>query len=128
MKRSDLYAKVAGHKFMRAAIVRPKSAIEELFYLQLKAMHQRDGVPMPKRQWKPIEERQFRLDFAWPDQMLCVEVQGMAHRIKERFESDAERHNILTWRNWRIYYVTGKMVRGGQAAQLVRTIFTGASK
>lgn len=91
------------------------SPLEAAVELQLRALK----LPPGWRQYKPLPDRKFALDFAWPEYKLAVEVDGMVHRIKERFEADAERHNLLLDAGWRVYRVTGKMVRSGAAADLL---------
>jgi very-short-patch-repair endonuclease len=87
--------------------------------------------PLPERQYKYLHDRKFKADFAWPKNMagyppemkpLAIEVQGMVHRVKKQFESDAVKHNTLTEAGWTIYYVTGKMIRSGDAIKLVERI------
>ena len=74
------------------------------------------------QQFQYLPTRKFKADFAWPDKKLALECDGMVHRIKERFEADVERHNELLMAGWRVFRVTGKMVRDGRAIELVRKI------
>jgi very-short-patch-repair endonuclease len=47
--------------------------------------------------------RRFRLDIAFPEQRLDVEVDGWAyHRTKLRRQADIERDNLLTQAGWRV--------------------------
>lgn len=65
----------------------------------------RAGLPMPVRQFRLDEKRRWRIDLAWPDRKIAVEVDGMAHRIRERFMRDIERQNELAFRGWKLYRV-----------------------
>ena len=50
-----------------------------------------------------IAGRRFRLDVAFPEHRLDVEVDGWAyHRSKERRDRDIERDNLLTQAGWRV--------------------------
>jgi very-short-patch-repair endonuclease len=50
-----------------------------------------------------IAGRRFRLDVAFPEHRLDVEVDGWAyHRSKERRDHDIERDNLLTQHGWRV--------------------------
>ena len=48
------------------------SLLEELFWAQLRGKN----APMPERQYKCVSGRGFLFDFAWPEFMVAVEVQG----------------------------------------------------
>ncbi len=56
---------------MTIKIPKPKSALEELFAFQCKALK----LPAPCREIV-FCERKWRLDFAWPDIKLAVEIEG----------------------------------------------------
>ena len=91
-----------------------ESAIEALFAQQIEAK----GLPKPEREFKgAVPGRKFRLDFAYPDRRICVEVQGMVHRIKARFRADTERTSLLVVNGWRVLPVSGDDVRSGRAVQ-----------
>lgn len=94
------------------------SKIEETIALHIRAAK----LPRPVRQHAYLPNRKFLADFAWPDRKLALEVDGMVHRIKARFEADAERHNTLLEAGWRVYRVTGKMVRSGAALALIERV------
>jgi very-short-patch-repair endonuclease len=88
-----------------------ESSIEAMFALQLRAAR----LPEPKREFAFCEGRKFRLDFAWPERLIAVEVQGMVHRIKERFEADIEKRALALLGGWRVLEVSGQAVRDGRA-------------
>jgi len=105
----------------RAGDQKAGSPLEAALELQLRALK----LPLGWRQYQPILNRRFRLDFAWPERKLAVECDGMVHRIKERFESDAERHNVLLDAGWKVYRVTGKMIRSGASAAMLEKLLRG---
>jgi very-short-patch-repair endonuclease len=90
---------------------RGPSELELLFAQQLTLLK----LPNPLREFKHIEHRDFRLDFAWPDRRLGVEVQGMVHRIKARFSGDIEKRALGLLAGWRVLEVSGAEIRSGRA-------------
>ena len=59
-----------------------------------------------------VAGRRFRLDVAFPELRLDVEVDGWAyHRTKEQRQADAERDNLLTQAGWRVLRFTWEDVR-----------------
>jgi very-short-patch-repair endonuclease len=100
------------------------SDIEEMLAFQIKAV----GLPEPVREYKYIPGRRFRLDFAWPALKFGVEVQGMVHRIKKQFEADIYKRQLGLLAGWKILEVSGKTVRGGQAALWIAQLLKEAEK
>ena len=80
------------------------------------------GVEPPVRQFKPIEERRFRCDFAWPHLRFICEVDGEVHRIAERFHADIEKHALLVLAGWTVLRVGGREVRDGTALKWVEAM------
>jgi very-short-patch-repair endonuclease len=94
-----------------------KSELEEKFYAALVA----DGtIPMPIRQYagimttnkkgKPIVSR-HRIDFAWLEQRVSVEIEGGAwtngrHTRGSGFVRDCTKYNLATLQGWRILRFT----------------------
>lgn len=97
------------------------SKIEELLAFQIKAA----GLPEPVREYRHIPGRRFRLDFAWVDQKIGVECQGMVHRIKRQFENDIFKRQLGLMAGWRILEVSGKTVRSGQAVLWIAQLLNG---
>lgn len=79
-----------------------KSQLEEYFLMLVKA----HNLPLPVREHKFHPTRKWRFDFAWPDEMVAVEIEGGiwvggAHNRPKHFISDCEKYNnavILGWR------------------------------
>lgn len=90
---------------------KPGSKIEELLAQQISTV----GLPAPVREYRHIPGRKYRLDFAWPDRLIAVEVQGMVHRIKERFEADIEKRAESLLAGWTVLEVSGASIRDGRA-------------
>lgn len=90
-----------------AAEPKKESEIERRFAQQIRAA----GLPEPEREYYHITGRDFRLDFAWPDKKLGVEIQGMAHRIKAKFHADMEKRILAQLAGWTVLEFSGDMVR-----------------
>lgn len=71
-------------------------------------------------EFKPLENRRFRIDFALPDHMIGVECEGAVHRIKSRWSAFPERHHLLSQAGWRMVYVGRAQIMSGQALGWVR--------
>ena len=66
-----------------------------------------------RRHPKVALTRIVRIDFAWPDCRLAIEVDGRAfHSSDEAFERDRERRNDLEVAGWMVLNVTWKALRG----------------
>jgi len=93
-----------------------KSLLEELF-----AQHMRDkNCPIPEREFQFCPGRRWAFDFAWPDFMVAVEIEGGVwsggrHVRPEGFEKDIEKYNAATKLGWRTYRFSGTMVSNGSA-------------
>ncbi len=118
------------------------SALEEQFAFAIKAV----GLPVPVRElrfdWcceRPRKEhtnltlhlfhrgRDFRFDFAWPDHMLAVEIEGGTatggrHVRPAGFERDAEKRNLAQLKGWCVLAFTRRMVTSGEALVLVERV------
>lgn len=92
------------------------SASEERFALQVRVMH----LPAPEREFLFHPTRRWKIDFAWPDREIAVEIEGGTysggrHVRPEGFELDCEKYNALAERGWRLFRFTSKMVKDGRA-------------
>lgn len=87
------------------------SALEIRFAQQIETK----GLPAPVREFYFLDGRDFRLDFAYPHLKIGVEVQGMAHRIKGRFQADIEKRALALLAGWRVLEVSGATIKSGQA-------------
>ncbi len=80
-------------------------------HIRMRQQIQQAGLPEPIEEYYHIKGRDFRLDFAWPDRKIGLEVQGMAHRIKGKFHADIEKRALALIDGWRILEVSGNAVR-----------------
>lgn len=103
----------------KVSLPRPESAIEAQLALQITLCQ----LPTPIRNHKFLTDRKLELDFAWPALMIACECQGMAHRIKEKFESDIEKRFLAFEAGWTVLEVSGKTIRDGRAIQWLQKVF-----
>ena len=71
------------------------------------------GLPRPVQQHRvSIGTRRFRLDLAYPEQLIGIEYDGWdAHRSRTAFDADRERDLELEDAGWRILHFTSKSTR-----------------
>lgn len=75
------------------------------------------------------EVRRWRVDFAFPDKRVAVEVEG-GHWVNGRhtrgqgFEDDCEKYNALALKGWRLLRFTGKTIKSGEALKQLRKAVT----
>jgi very-short-patch-repair endonuclease len=96
------------------------SAIEETFALHIRA----HKLPEPVREHKFDAIRKWRFDFAWPDLMIAVEIEGGTwsggrHTRGAGFENDCIKYNAATSQGWAVYRFTSKMIESGQAIKSI---------
>lgn len=98
-----------------------RSYLEALFWQQLEAL----DLPMPAKEYRFDPIRRWRLDFAWPDLKLAVEIEGGVwsggrHVRGAGFLGDIEKHNALAMGGWCLLRFDGGAVRSGSACEQVR--------
>jgi hypothetical protein len=77
------------------------------------------GLPLPEREWKFEAKRRWRFDYAWPQQMIALEVEGGVwtggrHTRGAGFVKDMEKYNRAAVLGWRLLRVTpDKLVSAG---------------
>lgn len=69
--------------------------------------------------------RKWRFDWAWPSQMVALEIEGGAwsrgrHTRGKGFIADCEKYNQAVLLGWRVLRVTPQQVKSGEAGRLVR--------
>ena len=69
------------------------------------------GLPRPEREHKFDEKRRWRFDYAWPQQMIALEVEGGVwtggrHTRGAGFLKDVEKYNRAAVLGWRLLRVT----------------------
>ena len=72
------------------------------------------------REFKFHPTRLWRIDFAWPERKLAVEIESSVHRIKGRFAGDIPKYNALSLCGWTLLRYTAQMVKSAQAIDEVK--------
>lgn len=95
------------------------SPLEVLFAVQVRGCR----LPAPVRQLAPVKGRRWRVDFAWPEAKLIIEIEGGVwsggrHVRPAGFIADCDKYNALALDGWRVLRVPGDQVESGQAIQL----------
>lgn len=83
---------------------------------------------------KGIPGRRFRFDFAFPDHMLAVEIDGGTwvqgrHNRPQGYAKDCEKLNLAVLNGWRVLRFTADQVRNGTAIHMTKqalNIYTGS--
>ena len=96
------------------------SAGEAMLIQQMKLA----GITDWKREYRFDPVRMFRLDFAWPQVKLAVEVEGGSwsggrHVRGSGFAKDVEKYNLLALAGWALLRYTPEMVKSGIAVQQI---------
>lgn len=75
----------------------------------------------PEREFKFCERRKWAFDFAFPERMIAVEIEGgtafgkSRHSRGKGFVNDCEKYNAATSLGWKVYRYTTEMVTAGTA-------------
>ena len=81
-------------------------------------LHCRAEKLMPVREFRFLKDRRWRLDFAFPDHMLAIEIEGGIwqqgrHNRAAGMEKDLEKYNTAAKLGWRVLrYSTAMVIRG----------------
>lgn len=81
-------------------------------------------LPKPTQQHLFHPQRQWRLDFAWPNHKLAVEIQGFGrgHTSYIGMHSDYEKHNEAILLGWRFLYFMGVDLESPNHTQTVNIV------
>lgn len=79
-------------------------------------------IPEPVTEYAfmpPHAPRRWRFDFAWPEQKVAVEIEGLLfkggrHQRIKGFLADAEKYEAALLQGWTVYRVPGPWVMQGQ--------------
>lgn len=96
------------------------SQLEDDFAFQIRAAK----VPYPIREFRPVPTRRWRVDFAWPDRLVAVEIEGGTwingrHNTGVGFQADCEKYSTLAIEGWCVIRATGQQVKSGVALKWV---------
>ena len=101
-----------------------REALENLLLHQIRCLK----LPKPQRNYKFHPTRKLELDFAWPDLMLAVEVQGGTysggkHARGVGYTNDCRKMGEAMALGWVIYWCDTVLVRNGEAIQVIEKLF-----
>ena len=78
------------------------------------------GAPPWKREYRFCPSRQWRFDFAWPGELVAVEIEGIVwgkskgrHQTGVGFSEDAVKYNVATLAGWMLVRITGHHIMSG---------------
>ena len=95
-----------------------KSKLEDDFAFDMHIV----GLPVPERQYYFHPTRKWRVDFAWPEFMLIVELEGGvwvrgAHNRGAGFIKDCIKYNEAAVLGWTVLRFAGGMITNGVALE-----------
>jgi len=82
------------------------------------------GIELPEREYEFAPGRKWKFDFAWPELMVAMEVEGGTwvngrHSRGRGYESDVDKYNAAQIAGWSVLRATGDMVRAGRALSVL---------
>ncbi|MBE0696648.1 MAG: hypothetical protein IH586_06965 [Anaerolineaceae bacterium] len=85
---------------------------------------QLSGLPVPEREFLFHSKRKWRFDFAWPDLLIAVEVEGGIwsggrHVRGEGYEADCEKYNTAQMEGWMVLRFTPGMLKRSSAGEMI---------
>jgi len=98
------------------------SELETLLLVHIRAV----GLPEPVQQYRFHPTRKWLADFAWPDAMLLVEVDGATwmggkggHTSGKGYERDCEKTAEAVLLGWRVLHFTRNQIESGYAVNTI---------
>ena len=99
------------------------SKLEETLALHIRAVN----LPTPTREHRFHEIRRWRFDFAWPEQKIAAECEGLTrpgkksrHTTNAGFVGDLEKYNAAAMLGWRVLRFDASMIKSGYAVDQLR--------
>ena len=121
-----LQERLTGKKPVKKKRASRRSNLEQSLELQLQGM----DLPEWKTDYRFHSVREWKLDFAWPDHLFAVEVDGTIrngqgdHQTTKGMTNDCQKQaEAMLW-GWRLMRCTAPMVKSGEAADYVQRILT----
>jgi hypothetical protein len=105
-----------------------RRALEDRLALQIKACQ----LPIPDREYLFHPTRRWRVDFAWPEFMVLVEIEGLTpqggrHQRLAGFEADAVKYGEAQRLGFTVVRLTPTQVRTGAGVRLISDVLQRAS-
>jgi very-short-patch-repair endonuclease len=106
------YTKSLKNVKTKTKVIQTESEGEALLLFQLKALN----LPEPVREYRFDAKRRYRFDFAYPDKMIAVEVEGWGrHQKYIGYSQDCKKYNLASSLGWTVLRYTTKQVKDGDA-------------
>lgn len=90
---------------------------------------QQAGIPLPAAELKFHPVRNFRFDFAWPQQRVALEIEGAlwkkgggGHSHPSGIKKDIEKYNLAAICGWRILRVVPEDLLKVDTINLIKSI------
>ena len=82
-------------------------------------LEQNPDIPEPVTELRFSPPRKWRFDFAWPEHLVAVEIEGGLykggrHQSLNGFLQDAEKYEAALVKGWTVYRVPGPWVMEGE--------------
>lgn len=97
------------------------NAIKFLFFLRA------HNINKPDREYKFLESRRFRFDFAWPEEKIAVEIEGGIwsggrHTRGKGYQKDMEKYNLAVLEGWRVLRFTPDQINKNETYVNIKRI------
>jgi very-short-patch-repair endonuclease len=103
-----------------------RTKLEDALWWQMVA----DSLPLPVREYGFHAKRKWRFDFAWPERLLAVEVDGGEwvqgrHWRPKGVSDDREKSLAADRLGWAVLHFTGTQVKSGSALKVIAGALAG---
>lgn len=102
---------------MQRALAKDKNTPSVKAFRQFQAL----GYPMPETEYQVIPQRRWSFDFAWPDKLVAIEVEGLfgRHQTVAGMTDDAIKYAVAMLNGWLVLRATPPMIRDGTMLALL---------
>lgn len=88
------------------------------------------GIDTPLEEYRFHHIRKWRIDYAWPEKMVAVEIEGAVwaqgrHTRGSGFVKDMEKYNHAALLGWRIFRFTPQQLKKGEAQAFMAEVLNG---
>lgn len=86
-----------------------------------------EGIPNPEQEYRFHPTRRWRADFAWPDAMVMLEVEGGIwqqgrHTRPQGFTKDLDKYNTATAMGWALIRCLPSTICGASTVSHIRRL------
>ena len=85
------------------------------------------GLPAPETEFRFHSARKWRFDFAWPDKLIALEVEGAVwtggrHTRGSGFKKDIDKYNNAGVLGWRVFRTTPEELCMNETVEMLRKV------